>query len=272
MEPSTDQFDLEWEDVIADTADVVLAAARRRHQRPPAEWATAIAREVARSLHDAGYLQQPGEVVELRAVIQNLQIALHERWADLEAARHARHGAWRRWRLTHRLVSWAYTLGVISGSGANFSASCTGCVTVYWRGRRPYLLGRSRDWWWCLLVGRHRRREMAHEEGGLCSVCLPCWVPGCGSTDPQHDAWACDVAASASVARAAAAAVAPGVTPEAPARPGLPWDDAEWVRLVAADDLDGADRYLLDSWRAAGFITDEQAAGDTPGGAGDGTR
>lgn len=266
MDPNADQFDLEWEDVIADTADVILTAAVV--DASAEEWSTAIARAVTRSLHDDGYLQQPGEVVELRTVIANLQAAAGDAWAASDAARHARHGAWRRWRLTHRLVSWAYTLGVISGSGSDFSPSCPGCVTVYWRGRRPYLLGRSRDWWWCLLVGRHRRREMAHEEGGLCSVCLPCWVPGCGSTDPHHDAWACDVARSA----ARAGELARGDTPEAPDRPCLPWADPEWVRLVGDDDLEAADRYLLDSWRAAGFITDEQAAGDAPGGAGDGTR
>lgn len=114
---------------------------------------------------------------------------------EINALRHARHGAWRRWRIVHRATNRAYVLGLISGSGVDWSSSCRSCLTyIGWRGRRPYVLGKPRDWWFCLLVGHHIRRETCHESGGICAVCAPCWV--CGSPDPEHDAWACDVARS----------------------------------------------------------------------------
>jgi hypothetical protein len=110
--------------------------------------------------------------------------------AERDAARHAGHRAWRRWKLTHRLASRAYVLGLISGSGVSFGGGgCNGCLDISWRGRRPYILGLRREQWSCLLVGRHRRRELPGED--ICAVCAPCWV--CRSTDPLHDAWQCDI-------------------------------------------------------------------------------
>jgi hypothetical protein len=129
-------------------------------------------------------------VAREREAVENLWIALQDAWADIDAARHARHGAWRRWRLVHRATGWAYLLGVIAGRGVVSSRSCRGCLTfIAWRGHRPYILGRRREWWSCLILGRHLRRETAHDDGGICTVCAPCWI--CGSPDPGHDGWAC---------------------------------------------------------------------------------
>lgn len=62
-----------------------------------------------------------------------------------EGCEHARHGRWRRWRIVHRTVRWAYALGIIAGGGSKYGGGCRGCLTsVHWRGRRPYILGRAR--------------------------------------------------------------------------------------------------------------------------------
>ena len=99
-------------------------------------------------------------------------------------ARQCRHWGWRRWKLTHKLIGWAYRLGLTSnGGGWAHGDGCDGCLptgSVRWRGKRVYILGRSRESWTCLRSG-HRRREVMH---GICGVCAP-W-PCCGSTAEEH--------------------------------------------------------------------------------------
>jgi hypothetical protein len=109
---------------------------------------------------------------------------------DLQArhagCEHAQHGRWRRWRVTHRLVGWAYVLGLVTASACAWGDGCSHCLTmVRWRGRRPYILGLYRETWSCLRYG-HRRVDV----GGLCAVCAPC--PDCGSQTAGH-AEACQV-------------------------------------------------------------------------------
>lgn len=105
--------------------------------------------------------------------------------ADREA-RQCRHWGWRRTRAVRRLVRWAYSLGVISGSCTSWGDGCDACVTVGRRafsGRRPYVFGVSRDTWHCWLKGRHLRGD---EVGfGLCGKCLP-WSC-CGSERYEHN-------------------------------------------------------------------------------------
>lgn len=130
-------------------------------------------------------------LVETRRWIRHRDHYIADLLAERAAARHAGHRAWRRWKLTHRLSSHAYVLGLISSSGVSYGGGgCNGCLTgIGWRGRRPYVLGWRREQWSCLLLGRHRRREVPGQD--ICAVCAPCWV--CRSTDPLHDAWQCDI-------------------------------------------------------------------------------
>lgn len=114
---------------------------------------------------------------------------LYGRINDLE---HERHGRWRRWKATNRVLSWAYGMGLVSGHGNVFTSACNGCVTrISWRGKRPYFLGMLREEWGCLLRGRHRSRFLPGTY--LCAVCAPC--PECQSPDPLHDSWACEIEA-----------------------------------------------------------------------------
>lgn len=106
---------------------------------------------------------------------------------ELDRLRHARHRWWRRRRAAHRVASWAYQVGLVSGSGTVYGPHCHGCLThIGWRGRRPYVLGWTRERWHCLLVGHHLRAEIPGT--WLCAKCAPC---PCGSTAPAHDAWRC---------------------------------------------------------------------------------
>lgn len=98
-------------------------------------------------------------------------------------ARQCRHRAWRRTRLFRWFSSWAYSMGVISGSCHSAGDGCDWYITLYWKGRRPYVLGASRETWRCWLKGRHRRGE---EVGfGFCGKCVP-W-PCCGSQRVEHE-------------------------------------------------------------------------------------
>jgi hypothetical protein len=100
-------------------------------------------------------------------------------------AEHDRHGAWRGWRVTRRVLRWAYLVGLLAGYGQGWSSACSGCVNVIrFRGKSPYVLGVRREWWFCLLRGRHLRREI-DDAPYLCAVCAPC--PECGSPDPAHE-------------------------------------------------------------------------------------
>lgn len=138
---------------------------------------------------------------EYREILDGHNEWFTEHWAGRDRAEHAKHWPWRRWRITHRLVGDAYQIGLISGSGSTFSASCRGCVSsIRWRGRRPYIAGWERERWSCLLVGRHRRQVIPGTS--LCTVCAPCWV--CRSSDPAHDAWACEIARDAERAQVSA--------------------------------------------------------------------
>jgi hypothetical protein len=96
---------------------------------------------------------------------------------------HSHHGPWRRWKVTHRLAGWAYTLGITSASSYRYDGNCSGCYTPYFHGRRLYVLGLSRGAWRCLLRGRH----LPGEPTGVfdyCGKCLP-W-PCCGSKRVEH--------------------------------------------------------------------------------------
>jgi hypothetical protein len=94
------------------------------------------------------------------------------------------HWPWRRWAATKWAAGKAYSLGVISGYSLNGHAPGGWCVGFHraLRGKRPYLLGVSRETWRCWLIGHHRRGE---EVGfGFCGKCVP-W-PCCGSQRQEH--------------------------------------------------------------------------------------
>lgn len=96
-----------------------------------------------------------------------------------------KHWAWRRTAAWRWLVSQAYSLGVISGSGASWGNGHDWCTTVSsFKGQRPYILGVSRYTWRCWLKFRHRRGD---DLGmfGFCSKCLPC--SACGSKRFDHE-------------------------------------------------------------------------------------
>lgn len=146
-------------------------------------------------------------LVETRGYLRNRDEIITELLDERDRARHARHGVWRRWRVTGRITSWAYALGIIAGSGTTWNGHCNGCTTFSWRGRRPYLAGWARERWACLLIGRHRRRELPGAD--ICAVCAPCHQ--CRSVDPLHDAWQCELDAD-QAARVAAALAGAGDT------------------------------------------------------------
>lgn len=107
-------------------------------------------------------------------------------WEKERLARQCRHWAWRRWKLTHKVCGWLYVLGVTSsGGGWQSGDGHNGCLpdkSLRLRGKRPYLLGVSRETWRCWLVGHHRRGE---EVGfGFCGKCMP-W-PCCGAETADH--------------------------------------------------------------------------------------
>lgn len=107
-----------------------------------------------------------------------------DRYAEREwQADTCRHWPWRRWKLTRRLASWAYQLGVIAGSGTRTGNGCDWCLYhVSWRGKRPYVLGAARETWRCWHRG-HRRGESVGF--GYCGKCIP-W-PCCGSIRLGHE-------------------------------------------------------------------------------------
>lgn len=123
-----------------------------------------------------------------------------------EGCEHAGHARWRSWLVAHRLLSWAYSMGITATHGWQFGGGCPGCVDVpRLHGRRLYILGFSREWWRCLLRYHHRRVELG---GNLCGKCCPCtgcgsitWAhePGCGE-DPEN--WTPDPLIAAAARRA----------------------------------------------------------------------
>jgi hypothetical protein len=97
--------------------------------------------------------------------------------------RHAGHGRWRRWKITHKLSLWSYSMGITVGGATTWDGHCNGCLnSVRFRGKRHYILGWQREKWRCLLVMRHWPGEMVGM--GLCGKCAP-W-PCCGSTFEAH--------------------------------------------------------------------------------------
>lgn len=113
----------------------------------------------------------------------------HEQTESIRALERERdhHWPWRHWRLTGRLASWAYALGIISG----YSSSTCPDYEGFWchrfrrslRGKRPYVLGWRREKWACILRYRHWPGE---DIGcmGRCGKCIP-WTC-CGSTGYDH--------------------------------------------------------------------------------------
>lgn len=128
-------------------------------------------------------------VAEQRQIVRDMGKGFNSMRGRINELEHARHGPWRRWKLTGRVLANAYQLGLINGYGYQGNNACRGCMSgVLWRGRRRYILGWSRDRWACLLKYHHHRREMP-DAPVLCAVCCPC--PDCGSTDTDH--WVCEV-------------------------------------------------------------------------------
>lgn len=144
-------------------------------------------------------------LVETRWHLRDRNEVITELLEGRDRDRHARHGVWRRWRITGRVASWAYALGITAGSGTTWNGHCNACTTFSWRGRRPYRLGWTRERWACLLIGHHRRRELPGTD--ICAVCAPCHQ--CRSADPLHDAWQCELDAD-QAARVAAALAGAG--------------------------------------------------------------
>jgi hypothetical protein len=100
--------------------------------------------------------------------------------------RHARHWPWRRWEITKRLASWAYSMGLVAGYGITHDGHCDGCVSGFSvgpRARRVYLLGWPAWKWRCLLTQGHWPGQFIGFD--RCTKCCPC--PECGSTEPDHD-------------------------------------------------------------------------------------
>jgi len=63
-------------------------------------------------------------------------------WYDAErkahsGCEHARHGRWRRWKATSKVVYWLTRCGLISGSSWRGGGGCPGCITdIRWRWSR----------------------------------------------------------------------------------------------------------------------------------------
>jgi hypothetical protein len=105
-----------------------------------------------------------------------------ERLRDTHAGcAHSRHRAWRRWRAAHWLASRACVLGVSSGHGTSFSFHCNGCMTGFRWGRSGYVLGKSREWWDCLI----RRHHLFVPAPGLRDICDRC-CPDPMACDPDY--------------------------------------------------------------------------------------
>jgi hypothetical protein len=107
--------------------------------------------------------------------------------AEHAGCEHSHHRAWRRWKLTHRVVGWLYVLGITStGGGWAYSSECAGCMysLPHLRGRRVYVLGWPAWKWGCLIKNRHWPSS-EYIGFGCCTKCAPC--PECGSIEPNHD-------------------------------------------------------------------------------------
>lgn len=99
-----------------------------------------------------------------------------------EGCAHARHGRWRRWRITRKVLSNLYGAGVLRGWGSSHDSRCKGCASGIMWGRNSYLLWWPRWKWSCLLGARHW--PGAEILNGICGKCNPCG--GCGSEGFSH--------------------------------------------------------------------------------------
>lgn len=101
-----------------------------------------------------------------------------------QGCEHSHHRAWRRWRVTHKLLNWGYSLGFFAGHGWKTGSGCRGCAVGVHFGKSPYLLGQRREWWACVLK-RHHWPTKQLIALGMCSKCLPC--VDCGSGEAWHE-------------------------------------------------------------------------------------
>lgn len=85
---------------------------------------------------------------------------------------HSHHGRWRRWTLTGKLLRAGSKLGVVKSWTWVSSAWCAGCVTRIRFGRSGWVLGKRREWWYCLLRRHHLMRPVPGYEW-LCDICSP---------------------------------------------------------------------------------------------------
>ena len=108
---------------------------------------------------------------------------------------------WRRWKLTRRVSTWLYVLG-ITASGGRASSNGRDPVGTWiydlprWRsvlhGRRCYVLGLPMWWWSCQRrqgLSLHRHRPLRPWAFGVCAACVPCPTCGepyeCGDSCPE---------------------------------------------------------------------------------------
>ena len=111
--------------------------------------------------------------------------ALSEDFAKVTKTDRCYHWGWRRWKLTHWIAGRLYTSGICS-SGGSKSWGGVGhdwCLSMLpsLRGRRPYILGVSRDTWHCWRQGHRRGVPVGF---GARGKCMP-W-PCCGSILEAH--------------------------------------------------------------------------------------
>lgn len=92
-------------------------------------------------------------------------------------------GPWRRWKLTRKVVSKLYALGVVRGFGTTHGGGCNGCVSgIHWTWfSGPYVLFVARETWRCWRQGHRRGDEIGF---GYCAKCIPWYC--CGSTKASH--------------------------------------------------------------------------------------
>jgi hypothetical protein len=86
--------------------------------------------------------------------------------------------SWRRSKVALRVLCTLYAAGLIAGYGYGsdgMDPHGTWLIeSVAVRGKRPYVLFRSRDWWACQrLQGFHLRRHAYRDLHGLCVGCYP---------------------------------------------------------------------------------------------------
>jgi hypothetical protein len=83
---------------------------------------------------------------------------------------HSHHHAWHRWKITHKLAGYGYSLGFVQGHGTSWGGGCNGCMTGFRWGRSGYVLGQENEWWGCLLRRHHIRRP----DPDLYALCIRC--------------------------------------------------------------------------------------------------